>query len=62
MGRCKEEASGVSGWGGVFSGRTILTGFMLEAGQGSSTSLGAAGVGWGRWYEESDQILKGIRH
>ena len=47
MGRCKEEASGVSGWGGVFSGRTILTGFMLEAGQGSSTSLGAAGVGGG---------------
>lgn len=58
MGRCKEEASGVPERGGVFSSRTILTGFTLEAGQGSSTSPGAGGRG----DKEFDQISKVIRH
>lgn len=58
MGRCKEEASAVPGQEGVFFGRTILTGFTLEAGQGFGTSPGVGGRG----DKEFDQILKVIRH
>lgn len=62
VGRCEEEASRVPGWGGVFSGWTILMGFVLEVGQGSSTSPGVGGtmrnlIGYRRWSGIKGEVL-----